>query len=335
VAGVAATIGLLSIYPEDASLLSAAVPSWATTRSTIQLSAAADAVRTEVHPGFSWNAHQWSVTRARVIVSGIEPYWSVDLGPLRAVLDIGGHRLSSVAPLRPAAPLTDGDEPFDRATTRRLLEVTELQPERSRQAATALLVVPKSEFDRVAPARGSYRADIQVVLKRHEIEASLPLRAGVGYRVAGYAMRISHIAIKPDDVSVIILESNASPALQASWQWKVEYFLRNRGRHQALEGFLEPFGDSFLLTALLPNFSVSSAGSARGSAGFNITSTSLRFSTDSAKEHATFSIDQEWLAGADLVVATTTPVGAIERRLQIADFPLRQDPSPAATTDRR
>ncbi len=115
-----------------------------------------------------------------------------------------------------------------------------------------------------------------------------------------------------------MLESNATAILDRTPALQRTYYLRNTRRSEAIAG---PADESQVDLALIPGFYASGS-----SLGFSARRLIVGFPVHDSLPEATFSVDQHWLEGAELVVVRATQAQPFERTLDIPDFPVRIEP---------
>ena len=88
----------------------------------------------------------------------------------------------------------------------------------------------------------------------------------------------------------------------------------------------QPLGEEFVFGRFLPF----SAGYSVQTSGFRARGLLIRFPPGYGVDGATLSIDDDWVAGAELFVVRATREGSVERTLDITGFPLRARTRPTA-----
>jgi hypothetical protein len=298
------------------------VPAWAARESALRLVAPGETV--EVHedmPMFSARK-AWRSASAQLRLAGVEPGWSADVGVLDATLDLDrGVRLASAASAYPV-PVPIGEEQHPtRGVVGQLLgaqRVVDAAPPRAESAIVFFL--RDAEFSRHTPATGRYRGRFHVGLTRHDIEARLPLRPGATHHEGAYRLAIVGVERTSGSVSILARESDATSIFDRRPVPRFDFYLRNERSGEAVLGGAQPLGEEFVFARFLP-FSMSS-GSVRTS-GFMTRGLLVRFPPGYGAEGASLSIDDDWVAGAELFVVRATREGFVERTLEIAGFPLR------------
>jgi hypothetical protein len=97
----------------------------------------------------------------------------------------------------------------------------------------------------------------------------------------------------------------------------IAFYLRNLGAGEAVQGAAHDLGQSFLLSGFLGVH----YGAEQGS-GFKARGLLIRFPASYGVDER-FSLEDDWIEGAQLVVVRSTREGSVQRTLEIADFPLR------------
>jgi hypothetical protein len=318
--GLLLAFAIESMWPWPVLRPRIAVPSWAQAEAALHLSASAESVqiREEMSP-FSQRL-AWRSARARVRLAGIEPNWSADARVLHAGLQLqGGTRLdSSFSGIPIPAQFEGSEEPPMRRVFRELLGVERLVDSGPPRGELAFVFFLRdADFQRVAPATGSYRGMFEVKLTSHELEASLPLQRGATHQNGAYRLVVSGVEHASTSVSILARESDATSIFDRRPTPVLNLYLRNRHKSEAVAGFASDFDQGAFLSGFLPFH----AG--RQTSGFRARSVLIRFPPGYGDDKETLSIDDEWLEGAELVVVRTMRQGSVERRLDIEDFPLR------------
>jgi len=298
------------------------VPAWVAAESTLRLSASAETVQVNEEMSPFSRRSAWRLARARVRLAGIEPKWSADLGVLEAVLDLDqGTRLASAGSGYPAAaPIEGNEERPTRGVRRHLLGVERLvdsSPPRGESAV--VFFVRDADFRRLAPATGTYRGGrFQVRLTYHDLEATLPLERGATHQNGAYRFVVEGVERTSASVSILARESDATSPFDRRPTPELTFYLRNRRASEAVEGFARDPDEEFFLSRFLPFY----FGGGRN-LGFRARNLLIQFQPGYDVEKESFSIDDDWFEGAELVVVRAIREGSVERTLEIAGFPLR------------
>jgi hypothetical protein len=161
-----------------------------------------------------------------------------------------------------------------------------------------------------------YQGRFQVRLTRHEIDATLPLQPGVAYQHGAYRFVIDDVERTAGAVSVFARESNAMSLFDRRPAPVIDFYLRNQRAGEAVQGAAHDVGQELLLSGFLPfSYGVQHVS------GFRARGLLIRFPANHGQEES-FRLEDEWIDGAELVVVRATREGSVQRKLEIADFPL-------------
>jgi hypothetical protein len=177
-----------------------------------------------------------------------------------------------------------------------------------------------------ADREGVYRGRFNVALSHQVLEAAFPLRAGATHSRGAYHFTIVQLERRSGGLAVLARESGAQSMFSRRPLSQLRYFVRNLAANQAIEALPEPPGlGSFIFP--VGAWSVSS----EMRYGFFARRIVLDFQPREGQQLA-FAVDGAWLKDASLVITRTTPEAAVERAVEIPDFPLREESiSPAKT----
>jgi hypothetical protein len=262
----------------------------------------------------------WRALHSIVLVSRIEPGWTADVGSLEGTLQFEGHSaITHRAGSYPVPAAIEGDGDASRGVIARLLGVERLiQEHRPDSQPTLLFGLTAAEFDRLATARATYDGVMQVVLSKHELESSLPLRPGVTHVQGPFRFVIDGVSRTPGGITILARESEATSFLDREPARTSSYYLRNRRAGEAVAVMSEQLG---LNMVLLPFVGLHGGGGAL--TGFTVQSLLIAFAPITSTDGPTWRGDDEWFRGAELVIVRTTREGVVERALVIRDFPVR------------
>jgi hypothetical protein len=328
--GVSVACLLAAVWPFPIWAHRLKVPEWVNAPSTLQLGVHSDEITFVSEPRPPEQPPKWQTARAAVSVGDVEAGWDPHVGVRHAQVRFAdGRRLLSTIHAYPSRAFVtsrdETDEGFDNsAQTRRLLGVADLYPRWREQTKTwnVLMFVREGEFRPVVNRLGAYRGTFQVRLSHQTIEAALPLRAGADHRRGAYRFMILRVVSDRGGLVVVARESGARSVFGRRPAPFVEYFARNVGARQAIRG--NPLhGEVAVPVFPLAQWSVSTQATGYG---FFTRRTRLHFDPKDG-ERLAFSVDDAWLANAELVVTETTMEGAVERTLDIPNFPVREDPN--------
>jgi hypothetical protein len=298
------------------------LPASAALESSLPVVARADAVRSvRTEEGNSDGVAPWRRAVAPIQISGLEPGWSADIGLLQATLEVdGGRTVTSVSSPVPVPATTDNTKRSRDVAISGLIGATDVLTVFNprfpgiQSAAVPLLVVPESEFVRLAPVKGHYHGRFHVQLTRHQIEATLPLRPGVGVRNGGYWVVLNSAVVSSGRIDLRLRESDATSSFDRRPRSERTYYIRNRQNGTALEARADD-SDFGLLPQLIGGVTVS-----RTMSGFWVAGIALRFPPPWVGRDFQ-GLDETWLRDADLLIVRSTPESGLQRTLDIDGFP--------------
>jgi hypothetical protein len=183
-----------------------------------------------------------------------------------------------------------------------------------------VLFLRDTELRRLPTADGTYDGRFRVSLTRHEIEATLPLQNGAAHQNGAYRFSIERVQPQANRVSIVARESNASSVFDRREPVRFKFYLRNRQAAEAIQGGGFDLRTEVSLMRVLP-FAV--GVSSEGSVGFAPRAVTIEFQPGRGPQGQRPPLDREWFEHAELVIVRSTQAGAVERRLAIADFPVR------------
>jgi hypothetical protein len=296
------------------------LPAWAASGSSLPIAADPETVRSVQSEGRG--TELWRRTVAPIRISGLEAGWSAEISLLQATLEIDGARtVTGVSSAFPEPVTTDKTKRSRDIAISGLIGaadvVTMFNPRFGGMPppTAALLVVPESDFIRLAPAEGRYHGRFYLQLTHHQIEAVLPLRPGAAARNGGYRVVLDSALVSSGRMDLRLRESDATSSFDRRPRAGRTYYLRNRQNRLALEGRPEET-DVGPLPRMMTGVSIS-----RAMSGFWAAASALRFPPPWPV--AGFEgVDEMWLRDAELIIVRSTPGGGIERRLDIDRFPL-------------
>jgi hypothetical protein len=255
-------------------------------------------------------------------LTGLAPGWSARAGVREASIQVDGQEgLTSRVRAAPASVAIDDAESVQHhEVIRRLLNVERLIDRRqeTRAEPAVLMVARTPELQRIQPDRVMYAGTFRVSLTRHDIEAVLPFRSGATVRIDAYHFVVDRIHLSRDRMSVLARESDARSVFDRDPHSRVDYYLRNMQASVAVEGSYRELRTDVTLARFLPFVVVGDAENA----GFRALAQEVNFSTGYGAQHE-IAFDDTWLGRSELVIVRSTDGGAVERRVAIADFPIR------------
>jgi hypothetical protein len=137
-----------------------------------------------------------------------------------------------------------------------------------------------------------------------------------------YRIVIENVEFASGTTGIEVRASNATAMLERNPRPGRTYYLRNKQLSEAMEGVVN---SPHLGWGLVPGFY-----SSEPTLGFTAQRLDVEFTPRHDLPGPTFSIDERWLEGAELVIVRATDARTFERTLEIPDFPLRESPKPAA-----
>ncbi|HEY0284650.1 MAG TPA: hypothetical protein VGC23_04625 [Vicinamibacterales bacterium] len=301
-------------------------PAWAADPAMLQLSALADTVQVDKDvPTFNDRPTLWKVTRARVTLSDIAPGWSADISVREASIRADGGRTltSRVRGYRGTVGTNDVEELPSRHVIRRLLGVDCIADgsQADRAGVTIVHYARDPELRQIAPATGVYDGLFEVMLTRYDVEAIVPLRNGVVHRNGACYLAIDRIRQSQGRASIVARESNAVSVFDRRPRSRMLFYLRNRSMAEAVEGSIDELRTDVTLARVIPfAFGVG----AEENSGFRPRAISMQF-PPTYNDQSLIALDAGWLSQAELVILRSTEAGSVERRLTIADFPIRTE----------
>jgi hypothetical protein len=261
-------------------------------------------------------------TLAPTRISGLEPGWSAEISLLQASLEVdGGRTVTSISSPIPEPVTVDGAKRSRDVAISRVIGAADVIRAFTPRfpgigpPTAALLVMPESEFARLAPVAGHYRGRFHVSLTRHEVEATLPLRPRAEVRNGSYWVVLDSAVVSSGRIELRLRESDATSSFDGQPRAERTYYVRNRRTGTALESRAED-SDIGLLPRMITGVSVS-----RIVGGFWAEGFALRFPPPWAGPDFA-GLDETWLRDAELLIVRSTPAGGIERTLDIDRFPL-------------
>jgi len=301
-------------------------PAWAADPAMLHLSALADTVHIEKDvPTFNDRPTLWKVARARVTLSDIAPGWSADISVREAAIRAAGGRTleSRIRGYRGNIGTNDIEELPSRYVIRHLLGVDRIADGSQAYRAGVAIVhyAREPELRQIAPATGAYDGRFEVMLTRYDIEATLPLRSGAAHRNGAYNLTVDRIRQSQGRAWIVARESNAESVFDRLPRSRTLFYLRNPSVAEAVEGSPHELRTDVTLARVLPFAS----GVAEGeNAGFRPRAITIQF-PPTYNDQSLIALDEDWLAQAELVIVRSTEGGEVERRLAIADFPIRTE----------
>lgn len=298
-----------------------AMPEWAAGAPALRLRA--DPTSVDSHEeGMFGRRTPWTSFRARVHLAGIEPGWSATVALLNATIQNNGIvRLRTARAGYPAAvPIDPNEEYPTRTVVRDLLGVRRLtEPGTPTGESPVVFVTSDADARGSMPATGLYQGRFRVTLTRHDVEATLPLTAGVSHQNGSYRIVLDEIERTARGVTVFARESRALSPFDRTLPSLFGFYLRNRVEGEALAGNAMDVREGPFLSRFMPfGFGYSAAESS----GFIARGLMISFPPGYGIPGESLSIDDRWIARAELVIVRTTREGSVARELNIPGFPI-------------
>ena len=307
------------------------VPEWA---SGVSVSIDPATISTNMqHAFYATRAAGWSTVNGHIYVDGLQRGWSANVALQEASLQLpDGSAVRSGRRWRTYVLLSRdgyiGAEAYaamrDLLDVRVLANVVPVQTEPPPpQSLPVLFLFRRADAAPLLPARGVYRASMDVNLTRFEILGTIPLRPGAVHQFAGYRLAIDSIGFFDGQLGVAAREARASSMWERRPWAQYRFYLRNPGRSEAVALNDYMTQQVFSLLRLLPvgDFSI---GYAASSSGFLSRGVVLSVPPRYRPDAGTLDIDENWLRDAELVIVRQTEEGWVERTVEIPDFPVGQ-----------
>ncbi len=325
VAGVVVAIVVDTYWPWPLLQPNLEVPSWAHDGRAIGLTVNTGSIATDDEPLWFARRSRWSTIRGEVTLAGLEPGWAANVFVRKAVVRIGPGTLHSVEGM-PSATLSMLGSGHVPEAVRSLLgaqRVAEYGPPPPPDKLT-LFAMRREELQRHTPATGAYQGQFAIGLIHFVIEGVLPLRSGATHRSADYRAVVDSVTSFNRDLTVVLRESRAATMFARRPPARYMFYLRNQARQEAAAGGDYPIGGEPAWLGILPLLLGGGSIGRDPSSGFVTRSLAVSFPPRYRRDStATLSINDAWLADAELVIVRQTFEGTVERAVEIPDFPVR------------
>ena len=326
-AGVAVAWAAASVWPWPLLAPTLETPAWAADPSVLQLSAHSGTVNVgSTVVDFGAPPPPWKVARAPMLLRGLAPGWSAGVGLRETSIRVDGREAltSHVRAASASVAIDDAESVQNNEVIRRLLNVERLIDWRQeKRAETAIVMVARTDDLRRLSADGvEYEGTFLLSLTRHDIEAVVPLRSGAAVRMGAYQFAVGRIRPSPSRISVLARKSDARSTFNRHPRSRVDYYLRNMQTSVAVQGTHHEVRSDVTLARLLPF--VVGVGDESEDTGFRPLALEVNFSTGYGGPQE-IDFDGTWLERAELIIVRSTAGGTVERRLAIADFPIRTE----------
>jgi hypothetical protein len=301
------------------------MPAWAVAPSVLQLSMTPSDI--DVRDGVQhFRDAEWKVVRGRMRVSGVAPGWSVMVGLRETSIRVSGRDalITRVRAQETKVALDDTGSEDENDAMRRVLNVNRVVEFESHRPEPVIVMMAKiPDLRQLAADRAAYVGTFRVALTRHDIEAILPFRRGAAVRSGGYQFALDRITRHSFRMSVLARESGSRSVFDRQPRAWVSYYLRNPYTSEAVRGSHRELRNDATLLRLLP-FTVGVSTEESESSGFRALAVELNFHTAYGEQRPVV-FDDTWLERGELVIVRSTEGGSVERRLTIADFPIRPE----------
>jgi hypothetical protein len=323
IAGVVIALLVETYWPWPWLLPKVEVPSWANDSRAIQLTVNRDSIGIDDESAWFTRRSRWSTIRGGLTLAALEPGWAANVFVRTAAVRIGADTLESVQGL-PSSTLSlhgGGDVPDAVRSLLGVERVAEYGPPSPPDKLT-LFAMRREELQRYVPATGSYQGQFGVRLVHYVIEGVLPLRAGAFHRSPHYRAVVESVTSLNRGLTIVLHESRAATVFARRPPRYYTFLLRNQARQEAAGGADDQIGGEALQRGILPFFLGGGFGN-DVSSGFVARGLAVSFPPRYRPDSTTVTIDDAWLADAELVIVRQTFEGIVERSLEIPDFPLR------------
>jgi hypothetical protein len=325
--GISVAWAAASVWPWPLLAPTLETPAWAADPSTLKLSTSSQVVKvSDTIVDFGAPPPSWRVAYAPMRLFGLAPGWSAGVGLRETSIRVEGREgLSSRVRAAPArVAIDDAQSVQNNEVIRRLLNIGRLvERSQDKLAENAIVMVARTpELRRLDADRGTYEGRFLVSLTRHDIEAVLPFRSGVAVHLGAYRVSVDRIRPSQSRISVLARKSETRSVFQRDPRSRIEYYLRNVQTSEAVQGWYRELRTDATLLRFLPF--VAGVSSESEDTGFRPVAIEVNFSTGYGGPQE-IAFDNAWLERAELVIVRSTEAGAVERRLAIADFPIRAE----------
>jgi hypothetical protein len=325
IAGVALARGLSAVWPWPLLAQQLEVPPWAGDAHTLRIAVDPTTIGTDdSNTTFMARGERLTAVRGAMTLLGVEPGWTAAVYLRQARVVLGSATVESVTGIMSSTlSLRGPDAPLSRVVAHTLGVTTVGEAQPPEIGRPTLFAASQADVAKHAPAIGHYRGSFYVALAHHEIEGTLPLEAGAKHAGPAYRLVVDSVARVNGNLVATLRESRASSVYERRPLAFYTLYLRNRARREALAGSEDyDLSGQFSLLQLLPFGGGSFGFGAEYMEGFSCRGLRVWFPPRYRADVTTPTIDDAWLAGADLVVVRQTQEGTVERTLEIADFPL-------------
>jgi len=260
---------------------------------------------------------------APVVVSGVPPALHVRGVAARGRLELSSGTVLETARRDSDAALlsySSGAPPLRAATIQtalggaRLLTQRESKDETSISASPTLLSVADEEFVRYRAEPGRLTADVDVLLERPLVRATMPLGAGQSIKLDNLTFRIERIIPRRSGRTIVFRRSTVESLFMLPVYRDFIFVLVNRSRREAVEGDSHRGSHISLNTADLYMSSPSVGGR-----GFVFEQYEMGFPAR-ATNVAWIDLSEDWFGGAELEVLEFVGAGSVTRTVTVDHF---------------
>lgn len=324
-AGVAIAWAIGSAWPWPLLAPRVETPSWAFDAARLQLSAAPDAVKVRVGAEYGYAPPIWTVARSPIRTSGLEPGWLADASVRETSLRINGRQVlvSNVRGPRSSPVIVEGVHQHTEVM-RRVLQVGRLNDWSQQETSDAAVVMAARTDDlrALGANSGIYEGRFLIWLAHQEIVAVLPLRVGSFARVGAYRFNLDRIRVRESRISLLGRESDTASMFARDSSSRIEYYVRNPMTSEAVQAAWRLLRSGPGVAGFFPVVADMEDETQRS--GFIARAIGLEFPSSFGKQQGVV-FDETWLDRAELVIVRSTEAGTVERRLAIANFPIRTE----------
>lgn len=325
VAGVVLASTLSDVWPWPWLAPQIQMPAWAVEPSGLRLSMTPADI--DMRDGVQhFRDAEWKVARARMRVSGIAPGWSAMVALRETSIRVSGREplIARVRAQETRVAPGDTGSGQENDAMRRELNVNHIVEFESQRPEPAIVMVAKiPDLRQLVADRAGYVGTFRVSLMRHDIEAVLPFRRGTAVRLGAYQFALDRITRHTSRISALGRESGSRSVFDRQPRQWLSYYLRNPYTSEAVRGSHRELRNDATLLRALP-FAVGVGAEGSESSGFRALAVELNFPT-AYGEQRPIVFDDTWLERGELVIIRSTEGGAVERRIAIADFPIREE----------
>jgi hypothetical protein len=331
-AGVAAALVVGWLWPIPFLQPRFETPEWAEHAETLSIRIDPATISTNRPEAFfASRRFEWATVNGLIHAEGVQPGWSASVALRDATLDLpNGVTLRSGGSWRSFLVVGGSYVPEPGyATARELLGVTTLATYAPAplgppppQARPALFVMRRDQVAEHLPARGHYRAHMDINLTQYVVQGAIPIVPGASLQNGGYRLVVDRTTWFDSEFAIVAREARATSMWERRPWAEYSFYLRNRQRGEAVLVSDYVLHSNFSILRFLPigQFSIGSSQTS----GFSSRGMVLRIPPRYGPRGTTLDLDDAWLAAAELVIVRRTEEGWVERTVEIPDFPIGQ-----------